>query len=217
MTPDGNPLLRGARCGDARLALALTGRPEGAATAALGWLLVVGLISVSCQSQPEASPHEALSYHAKFKPGMPLAPILELCGGPICALKGSTFQEVEYVSDSSANIKGYVLRTAAPTPPNVQKSQELFASTRQAMIVLLGSGESFLQSGDPTYWPTRDKEARVVTLTSEDDQHTVVAVGAVGPDAEKIPPDGVANDPAQVAAYWDKLTGLPDPAASGKR
>lgn len=162
---------------------------------------------------PAAGPHQRLGFHAQVKPGTSLTSIQQACGGTICKLEGSPFVELEFITDASANVQGYLLRTAAPSPSNVRESQQGFEAAKLLVTQHLGKGESFLQSGDPTYWPERSKEGRVVTLTSSDQGFTVLAVGAVGPDSDKIPPQGAAFDLKQVEAWWEKVTDLP--AATG--
>ncbi len=175
------------------------------------------LTGAGCQEEaPPPQPHAALSYHGAITPGASLGPVQEACGGTICKLQGGRFAELEYVTDASAQVQGYLLRTSAPQPPNVQESQQRFERLRMELTALLGPGESFLRSGDPTYWPRRDKGERVVTLTSSEQGFAILAVGAVGPDAEKIPAQGAARDPKAVATWWSRVSGLPEPADSAR-
>lgn len=173
-------------------------------------LSLIGLlapVTSACEKEPALLAHEQLGFHEELSIGTPITTILEVCGTPRCTLRDSAiFSEIEYVSDSATLIRGVILRTKAPDPPSVLESQEVFKRTRQTLQLTLGEGQTFLKSADPTYWPKRDVMARVVTLTTDDKQRTVLSVGAVGPDAEKIPEFGDARDQIKVYDYWKKIT-----------
>ncbi len=173
-------------------------------------LLPVSLWVAACGcSDPKPQAHETVTFHKDVKLGADANPIIEACGGLKCPLKDNqVFNEVEYLTDSAAKVQGVAFRTMAPDPPNVSKSQEIFERTRILMISAFGKGEAFVKTGDPTYWPGRHVEERVVTLTIDESQRTVLSIGAVGPDAEKIPRNGRAHDQKEVAKYLAKLMKL---------
>jgi hypothetical protein len=153
----------------------------------------------------EGDPASELGWHRKSKVGGPVAHVREACGGLKCELKHALFEEVEYQVDASDNIVAILLRAPTVSPPNVSKSQQVFKSTLLAVTSGLGPGKTLLDSGDPTYWPDRLPDERIVTVTMTAGDRTVLAFGPTGPDAGKIPPSGMAYKRAEVQKYWSKL------------
>mgnify|MGYP006928160353 CR=1 FL=1 len=154
---------------------------------------------------PEQNPASELGWHRKSQVGGPIAHVREACGGLTCTLKHPIFEEVEYTVDASDNIEAILLRAPTTTPPDVTKSQQAFKSTLLAVSSGLGPGKTLLESGDPTYWPDRLPDERVVTVTMTAGDRTVLAFGPTGPDAGKIPTSGAAYKRSEVQKYWSKL------------
>ena len=165
--------------------------------------LVVG--QMGCGSKSDSL---ALASFAEVSVNSPIAAMQEKCGANKCAITHSVFEEIEFLPDSAGKIKAVVLRCPAPAG-GVQASQERFAQVRGVLRKTLGEGETFLATADPSYWPRRRRQERVVTLTIDDNERTVLAIGPGGPDAEKIPATGAANNRPLVQSYWIKILGTP--------
>ncbi|MBH25459.1 MAG: hypothetical protein CMH57_13630 [Myxococcales bacterium] len=180
--------------------------PAAALIAALGASLLLG-----CEREPPPTPEQQrFEHHHKHRIGAPGQEILTRCGGSVCALVDhDVFAEIEYVMDKDGTISGVLLKAHPPTSPSLHESQEIFRRTRAILQTALGEGQSYLKSGDPTYWPARDASERIVTLTTTDGGQTVLAVGAVGPDAERIPADGPARDRAKAQKQWETIATSP--------
>ena len=169
-------------------------------------LFLLAITTFACDKQDELPAHERFEFHRELSIGAPISAILDLCGASSCKIQDSdVFNEIEYVSDSAARVRGVILRTPAPVPSSVMESQEIFKRTRLRLQQILGDGQTFLKTADPTYWPERDTMTRVVTLSTDDRQRTVLAVGAVGPDGERAPAFSAARDQINVHTYWEKI------------
>ncbi len=181
----------------------------------LGAVVVLGLLSWGCQNEAQkqaakAGPEQTFAFHKAMKIGMPMEEVAVHCPKDYtCKLTDSMANEITYVGDSAGRVKAIVLLFPAVEPPSVQASQEYFRRVKRLVGEKLGKGESFLESGDPTYWPSRLREKRVVGLTMDNADRTVLAIGPGGPDADKIGSKGVANNPKEVQKYWEKATQIP--------
>ena len=173
----------------------------------LGVLLILSLVGGACKSE-ESEEGDLLASYASVAINSPAEALEERCPDLKCPLSNSFFDEVEFVPDAAGKIKAVVLRCPPPRG-GVQASQEFFERARGIIQNNLGRGETFLASGDPTYWPARKRPLRVVTMTIDDSERTVVAIGPAGPDAEKIPPTGAANNREEVQKYWTKIAAIP--------
>jgi hypothetical protein len=162
---------------------------------------------LSCKGSPEAPP---LSWHAEVQIKAPIAAVEARCGGRRCALEHPRLDSIEYGADASGRIKAVLVRFKLPPERSVQASRDLFTAAREQLKVGLGDGKTYLASGDPTYWPERDPNERVVTLTVDEEERPVLAIGAIGPGADKLPPGGAAGDLGQVQRWWDKISPLLD-------
>ena len=158
----------------------------------------------------EPAPSAELGWHRKSRVGGPVAHVREACGGLTCKLDHKIFEEIEYQVDASDNIEAIQLRAPTVTPPDVTKSAQVFQATLLAVTAGLGPGKTLLDTGDPTYWPDRLPDERVVTVTMAAGDRTVLALGPAGPDAGKIPPSGVAYNREEVQKYWTKLFEAPE-------
>ncbi len=137
----------------------------------------------------------------------PISEVEARCPERRCQLEKNFFKEVEFTPDAAGKIKAVVLRCPIPTG-GVQAGQEHFERIRGVMRDNLGKGESFLASGDPTYWPGRRREDRVVTLTIDNSDRTIIAIGPAGPDAATIPATGTANNRQEVQKFWQKIAAI---------
>ena len=150
-------------------------------------------------------PSSSLGWHRASSVGGPIAHVREACGETRCSLNHEIFSEIEYSADASDNIESIVLRSPAISPPNVTESRQTFMMALEAVSGGLGQGKTLLESGDPTYWPDRLPDERVVTLTMGASDRTIFAVGPAGPDREKIPRSGAAYNRAEAQKYWLRL------------
>jgi len=128
----------------------------------------------------------------------------------VCPLKGHPiFQDIHYFTDDSGIITGILLKSPSPSSASLDESREIFQHARATLKLALGEGQSYLKSGDPTYWPARDASERIVTLTTTDEGQTVLAIGAVGPDAARIPANGHARDLVRAQKLWETIATSP--------
>lgn len=166
----------------------------------------------ACKTEvgPTDNPAAELGWHRKSKVGGPIAHVKEACGGLKCELDHAIFAEIEYQVDASDNIEAILLRVPLVTPPDVTESREVFRRTLVAVRSGLGQGKTLLESGDPTYWPDRLPDERIVTLTMAAGDRTVLAFGPAGPDAGKIPQSGKAYKRHEVQKYWTQLFEAPE-------
>lgn len=167
--------------------------------------LIALLLALSSGCQEAPKPQEGRAFHAEIKIGAPIAEVVKVCPERRCVITDAPFEEVEYTANAAGLIKAVTLRFPAVKPPSVQASQEYFGKVRAQVEAVLGPGQTFLASGDPTYWPMRKRNERVVTLTMDHSDRTVLSIGPAGPDAEKIADTGAANNPEAVQRYWTKL------------
>ncbi len=171
-------------------------------------VMLAALAGMGCPSK-DGPKGDSLQAKATIAIDAPVEQAEEVCPGLRCPLEHSLFDEIEYVPDAAGRIKAVVLRCAPPPDRSVQASRESFERIRGLITNALGTGESFLESGDPTYWPERAREKRIMTITINRDERTIIAIGPAGPDAAKIPPSGAANNRKAAQEYWQKILAVP--------
>ncbi len=165
-------------------------------------VLLLALSLGGCKSK---SPTQNLSWHEKVEIKSPMKTVLDTCGGPRCVLEHPTLDSIEYGADASGRVKAVLVKYKLPPERSVQESRNIFTLARTTMKKTLGEGKTYLASGDPTYWPARDEKERIVTVTVDDEERTVIAIGAIGPGAQKIPLGGDAHDLKKVQSYWTRI------------
>ena len=164
--------------------------------------LWVGLLGAGCE---KPAPSKSLSWHAAVKIKDPIEPIEAACGGRRCPVDHPRIESLDYSADGAGRVDGVLVRYKLPHQRSVEVSQNVFAQLKQKLEAGLGESQTFLQSGDPCYWPARSVEERVVELTVDRDDRTILAVGAVGPNADKVPTGGAARDIRRVEKFWTQV------------
>lgn len=166
--------------------------------------LVVAMAVLSACGKKSSAPD--WTWHSKVKATSSIKEVEKACGGlRKCPVDHPELESVEYSADASGKINGILLTFKGPKEASVEASKNIFLKQRNMLNAALGNGKSYLDTGNPTYWPARDPAERVVMITTGFDEKTVVGIGPVGPDATKIPAGGKAHDLAEVQAYWAKI------------
>jgi hypothetical protein len=171
------------------------------------WLVCAGALvwsaALGCQRGDQAP---ELAWHGTVKIKSPITAVEQKCGGRRCAVQGHpSVDSIEYDANAAGDIKAVLVRYKLPKERSVKASRTLYEQARDGLKKELGEGKTYLASGDPYYWPRRDARERVVTITVDQEERPVLAVGAVGPGAEKIPAGGAARDMRQVQQWWGRI------------
>lgn len=180
------------------------------------FLLSIGALALlagyGCQRSAEAP---ALGWHSNVEIKSSIQAVEAKCGGRRCAVKDHpSVESIEYDANAAGDIKAVLVRFKLPEERSVKASRMLYEQARDGLQKELGEGKTYLASGDPYYWPRRDPKERVVTITVDKEERPVLAIGAVGPGADKVPEGGAARDLRQVKEWWGRI--LPVLVKQGK-
>lgn len=176
-------------------------------TRQMRYLLCAGALALlagyGCQRGGQAT---ELSWHSGVEIKSPIQAVEARCGGRRCAVKDHpSVESIEYDANAAGDIKAVLVRFKLPAERSVKASRMLYEQARDGLKKELGEGKTYLASEDPYYWPQRDPKERVVTITVDQEERPVLAIGAVGPGGDKVPEGGAARDLRQVKEWWGRI------------